>query len=235
MTREELQTLVMNNLDGSGETPSWSRESGVVLYSDLASLRPGRFYLLGINPGGQHGKAICDSLCAEDGANSYMDEDWTEKPGERTRLQTRVCDLIAALGVAPADIPSINLAFARSPELSALSNAGAWFHRCWPVHQALLREVRPAWIVMLGFGQSYYFISRRGRTTQAEQPITAAGKPVAWHRRLDLDIGADQRLEVGVLAVAHPGDRGFNKAGLGGTLGYPAELKAFIASNLRAQ
>lgn len=234
MTREELRQLVTTHLDRPGDSVRWSAQPGAVLYSGLTALRPGRFYMLGMNPGGGGGSAICDTLCAEDGANHNIDEDWGDEPGARTLFQERVGDLIAALGVAPGDLPSTNLAFARSSELDKLENAGTWFHRCWPVHQALLRVVRPAWIVMLGFGDAYYFLSARGHTLQAEQPIKGSGAPVAWTCGLDLDLGEGQRLAVNVLAVAHPSNRGFARAGLGTADRYPDLLKEFIARNLRA-
>lgn len=234
MTRDELRQLVAMHLDRPGDISPWSEQPGAVLYSGLSSLRPGPFYLLGINPGGEGGKAIRDNLCAHDGTNNFADEDWGAGTDERTRFQKRVCDLMDALGIAPADIPSTNLVFARSPKLADLADAGAWLQRCWPVHQAFLRNVRPAWIVMLGFGRAYYFLCDQGRTLQAEQPIKASSIKVAWHRRLNLDLGEGQRLDVRVLAVAHPGSLGFNRAGLGASEGYPDAVKEFIARNVRA-
>ena len=233
MTHDELLQLVTLHLDQSGDPDRWSAHPGAVLYSGLASVRPGRFYMLGINPGGNGGSAIRDALYAEHGANHNTDQDWEEAPGARTRFQRRVGDLIDALGVAPGSLPSSNLAFARSSELDKLGNAGAWFQRCWPVHQALLRKIMPAWIMMLGFGKAYYFLSARGRTLEAERPILCSGVPIAWTRRLDLDLGERDRLGVNILAVAHPSDRGFAGAGLGTADRYPDVLREFIALNIR--
>jgi len=55
MTMAELETLVTGSLDRPGDPEPWSSRSGSVLASDLASIRPGRFYVIGINPGGDEG------------------------------------------------------------------------------------------------------------------------------------------------------------------------------------
>lgn len=247
MDRGEFYSLVTNQLDRGDDR--CSTESGAVLYSDLASVRPGRFYLLGINPGGEDGPRmpkICEALCAPDGTNSYADQCWActsapcahidsatgrLRPEARSKMQKRVCDLIDALGVPPRDVFSTNLAFARSPELSQLRAANEWFRRCWPVHQALMRVVRPAWIVMLGYGDAYEFIRRSGSKIGEQEPIQP-GSRAAWHQRLALDIGECAAYEVRVLAVAHPSVRGFNAAGLGGADRYPDELRAFITAEV---
>ena len=250
MTRDELLRLVTTNLDVRDDAEAWSQRPGAVLYSNMSTIRPGRFYLLGINPGGVGGSSIRETLCAEEGTNHFADQCWQPscsttcehldpitgrlRPEARVPMQERVCDLIEALGAAPAAILSTNLAFARSPKLDKLSNAGEWFRRCWPVHQALLREVRPAWIMMLGYGEAYYFVTERGTAKGDQQPI-GSGSAVAWHRRLSLPLGEGPALETRVLAVAHPGTRGFARAGLGAARRYPDELKDFIAASVRTE
>ena len=84
---------------------------------------------------------------------------------------------------------------------------------------------------MLGYGPAYYFLGARG-TAEPEMPIKE-GSRAAWHRRLSLDIGEETMLDTEVLAVAHPSDRGFRRAGLGAAEHYPDDLKAFIADYVR--
>lgn len=231
MTRDELLQLVTTHLDRA-EDP-WSNHPGAVLYSGLRTIRPGPFYVLGINPGGDEGPSIRDNLCADDGANHYADQRWDEERGSQSVLQERVCDLIDALGTASGDLPSTNLAFAKSTELAKLKGARAWFQRCWPVHQALLQAIRPRWIVMLGFGPAYEFVCARAQTRSHQQPIEAAGIPVAWHRRVQFDLCVGPPLNTGLLAVAHPSNRGFARAGLGSAHRYPDVLREFIAQHVR--
>lgn len=245
MISDELYGLITTHLDRD-DGDSWSKESGAVLYSDLASIRRGDFYLIGINPGGHGGKPIREALCVRPGNNSYADECWEHspfscehldpitgrlRPDARKPMQKRVCNLIETLGVEPRDIPSTNLAFARTSELAKLRANREWFRRCWPVHQALLQVVRPAWIVMLGYGYAYEFLRNRGAKVGEQERISPASR-TAWHQRMALDIGEDTPLETSILAVAHPSSRGFARAGLGGAFCYPDELKAFIADRV---
>jgi hypothetical protein len=156
-------------------------------------------------------------------------------PEERSRLQKRVCDVIAALGVAnPKDLPSTNLVFARTPQNKDLERPADWVRRCWPVHQALLRKVQPHWIISLGFssGSAYEFLAAKDKQAGRQDPIEQDGRPAAWRRRVHLDFGCGER-SVGILGVAHPSDRGFANAGLGGALHYPEALNAFIRKEMR--
>jgi hypothetical protein len=84
MTEDELQRLVTTNLDQDGEP--WSEQPGGVLFSDMASVRPGRFCLMGINPGGpaDEGKPIRDNLCAPCGTNAYADDPWGSQNAKST-------------------------------------------------------------------------------------------------------------------------------------------------------
>lgn len=222
-----------------------------MLWSDLASVRPGRFYLLGINPGGRSGPGmpqIREALCAPDGTNHWADQCWMCRAGEtcrhldpatgrlrpeaRSKTQKRVCDLLDALGAAPPDVLSTNLAFARSAQLRTLDGAAEWFDRCWPVHQALLRAVRPDWIVMLGYNRTFDLLWRRGTAPKKYDAVEAANAPVARHWRMTLDIGGGDTRDVRVLAVRHPSQQGFNRVGLGGADRYPDELRSFIVAEV---
>lgn len=146
-------------------------------------------------------------------------------------MQMRICDLFDALGKPPHDVLSTNLVFARSPTFDVLPNPGDWVRRCWPVHQALLKVVQPDWIIMLGYGRAYDLFCKKGMTI-GEPAAIGAGHPAAWHRRMTLDIGADSPLETDILAVRHPSDFGFFRAGFGNVDRYPDELKAFIAEKV---
>ncbi|MBV8458885.1 MAG: hypothetical protein JO122_19995 [Acetobacteraceae bacterium] len=193
MTHDELLDLVTSNLDRDGE--DWSGKPGAVLYSDLASIRPGRFYLMGMNPGGDPDAPGCPpirhNLYADRGTNHYADQCWDcaapnicphldpatqrVRPEERQQMQRRVCDLIAALGVKAQKLLSTNLVFHRTRQARDLPNWHEWCNRCWRVHRVLVRQVQPDWIISLGFGpRSAYEFLREG----AEQhPIPRNGHP----------------------------------------------------------
>lgn len=58
------------HLDQGDPAKPWSSQPKAVLYSNLASIRRGRFYLLAINPGGEGGPEIQENLHAPDGTNT---------------------------------------------------------------------------------------------------------------------------------------------------------------------
>ncbi len=255
MTKEELGILVRDGLDRADEPKPWSVESGAVLFSDISTIKPGRFYLMGMNPGGDgdhilEGENIINNLCAPDGTNAYADQCWecgaTPLQGEGrlacrgsglpkcalsrglTPVQQRVCDLISSLGVAAEDLLSTNLVFRRSSDYGSLPKRAEWTRRCWDVHKAILKIVRPEWIIMLGFGQAYGDLL--GQSLYEASPnrrIWDENSQYGYFNRVPFDIDGDE-IEIGILAVIHPGNQPFNLARLGGRTTYPDEVKAFI-------
>ena len=134
-------------------------ERGGVLYSAFSTVTPGRFYVLGLNPGGALGSgdtiAHClDGLPQYEG-NAYLDEDW----GSDSRhygcgghpLQRHLLLLMQELGEDLRRVCAANLIFTRSPD-----QYGADYpergHLCWPVHQMILSIVKPEVIIAFGNG-----------------------------------------------------------------------------------
>jgi hypothetical protein len=142
-------------------------ESGVVLYSSPRTLKPGEAYLLGINPGSDPDAlddpdigAHLNGLPATD-KNSYLDAEWDRgRPGQ-DKFQRRVVWLLWGLGLDPREVCSSNLIFKRS---SGQNDSGypETAHRCWPVHQRILRAVQPKLIICLG-NVPFEYICSRGR------------------------------------------------------------------------
>lgn len=236
MNEDELRALVTGALDADKEDAPWSERSGAVLYSDLASVRPGRVYLMGINPGGRNDQepsaAIVHHLAAPPGTNNYADERWDSETGGCTPMQRRVCSLFEMLGADPKDVLSTNLIFARSSQLSTLCGSKAeWKRRCGVVHSELLKIVRPRWIITLGFGEAYS--SARTFITGEVEPqerIMLNGRAVAWFQRRKATL-EDASGPVGILGVAHPSHRGFGRAGLNSDT-YPDAIGQFIAKQV---
>ena len=123
MDEEALRRLVLRSLNRCGDAEVWSDRSGAVLYSGLASVRPGPVYLMGINPGGEEGTpdlkaAIASRLAAPFGTNSYADECWAcptpytcvhcesgrLRATARSVFQKRVCSLFEMMGAQPEDV-----------------------------------------------------------------------------------------------------------------------------------
>lgn len=128
--------------------------SGRFLYSDISTLRPGRFYLLGYNPGGDPGK-ISTSLQDEihnwgiDSVNAYLDEIWRHSPqAGGSPYQRNVQELCKAIGICPRKMCASNLFFVRS--ISALALKVNTVEVFWPIHQAVLDIVKPDCIFAVG-------------------------------------------------------------------------------------
>ena len=171
MTREELATLVQHRLD-----PALAAKPGAVLLSGPATIAPGTFYVMGLNPGGDPQTitaSIIDTLAPADGGSCYTDECWNKhcnhevcehvvngrvRPEARVRHQQNMIALAETLGYpTPATLPSANAIFGRSTRLTTLKqqtgvDAWTWWSECWRVHQALLGIVQPAAIITLGYG-----------------------------------------------------------------------------------
>ena len=130
-----------------------SSKSGEVLYSGVETLRAGRVYLLGHNPGGNPRdrglptvQQSIDDL-PKKRQNSYLDTTWLG----RDTLQVRVIWLLAALGLHPSHVAASNLSFVRTRDAVA-SRMHENAETCWPVHEAILEIVKPR--VILAYGNS---------------------------------------------------------------------------------
>ena len=135
---------------------SIASRSGRVLYSAASTLKPGPIYLLGLNPGGDpatHHDTVSESLeeLPERHLNAYLDESWAGQPVGCSRLQRRVCWLVQQLGLSVRSVCASNLIFIRSGDSSG-SGYPQTAKLCWPVHERILRIVKPK--VILVFGNS---------------------------------------------------------------------------------
>lgn len=131
-------------------------EPGGVLYSSHETLQPGDVYLLGFNPGGSGnrplGESIDSMLSYSD--NAYIDECWANGVGTweagKSPLQERICWLLTSMGLNPREVCAANLIFLQSRNASGINYSLA--KRCWVVHEAILKVVKPK--LILAFGNS---------------------------------------------------------------------------------
>jgi hypothetical protein len=152
-------------------------KSGNVLYSSVDTLRSGRIYLLGLNPGGDSkplawqtvGSTLRElpSQCQ----NQYIDVSWKGRPAGESKLQRRVRALAEMLNVDLRTICASNLIFVRStgahncgyPNLAEL---------CWPVHRRILDIVCPRLVICYGNGAvSPYSFLRSALNARDEIPF----------------------------------------------------------------
>ena len=140
--------------------------SGTILYSSSATLKPGKYYFLGLNPGGADDgtKTIQESLenLTDFSENAYLEENWSSASRQYGKgghpLQQNYQFLFSELREALDSVCASNLIFRRS-----VSEKGARYEelvdRCWRVHEAILEIVRPKAIITFG-RQPFNFIKR---------------------------------------------------------------------------
>jgi len=133
--------------------------SGRFLYSGVSTLKSGKFYLLGYNPGGDPDKhpttlekEISEWFKNEDYSfNAYLDEGWIQGKSKKplktghAPLQKRVKMLLEALDADPREVCASNLFFARS-EGGGGKEKLKYFND-FSVHKALLEIIRPDFIL----------------------------------------------------------------------------------------
>jgi hypothetical protein len=151
--------------------------SGKILYSSVDTLKPGRVYLLGHNPGGSPlTKAsqtirLCLDALPQKVTNDYFDESWKNRPVGTSFLQLRVKWLLQQLGLNPREVAASNLIFPRSVAV-AESQFAKLSEICWPVHERILDIVTPALVIVFGnSGQSPYAFMRRRFNPSSETAV----------------------------------------------------------------
>lgn len=161
---DEFKSLVSKHL----EPAQLMGESGAVLYSRPETLRPGDYYILGLNPGGNEtdGQTIRERLNrpAEKWVNAYTEENWSNNNGNykagEAPLQRRLYWLLKALGNDLNHVCASNLIFMRTPDAASLEDYEGLARACWPVHKELLGIVQPKGILTFGNGDvsPYHFL-----------------------------------------------------------------------------
>jgi hypothetical protein len=144
--------------------------SGTILYSSCETLTRGKFYFLGLNPGGsgENTNTIQMSLekLATSPGNAYLDEEWGSASRKFAKgahpLQQNYRFLFKELlriQEDPIEVCASNLIFRRS-----ISERGAkceeLVDKCWLVHEAILEIVRPNAIITFG-RQPFAFIKKK--------------------------------------------------------------------------
>ena len=153
-------------------------ESGTILYSSCATLTRGKYYFLGLNPGGE-AEGTTSVQISLDGLknqkeNAYLHQSWCGH-GDcsacigRHPLQLNYQALFSALGEDLESVCASNLIFKRS---KGEKDAGGWKMAtdCWPVHMEILKIVQPTAVITFG-KLPFEFIHNalQGNALQVEQ------------------------------------------------------------------
>lgn len=135
--------------------------SGAVLYSGRAAFSGQKdVYLLGLNPGGSpqlqtketiksHVKAALERTRSN--WSEYRDESWAGKPPGRHGMQPRILHFCKRLHIDPGLLPASNVVFVRSGrEQGLLDEKQSLLTACWPLHDAVIRQLGVRVVVALG-------------------------------------------------------------------------------------
>jgi hypothetical protein len=146
---------------------------GKLLYSGVATLAPGKLYVLGWNPGGDpnaesdsSARHLTELAGKSPTWNEYIDGVWhlggrVYAPGAAP-MQRRVRYLLTGIGLPVQTVCASNVVFVRSRASSNLDNSIELARRCWPVHDFILGHVRPKGILSIGGAPVFEFIRSRG-------------------------------------------------------------------------
>jgi hypothetical protein len=171
MTKEEIPEIAKRNL------ADLLNKSGSILYSSHETLKPGNVYLLGFNPGGAGGNQLSNNIenLLNNESNAYLDESWKNLNGTweigEAPLQKRICWLLDTIGFDPREVCASNLIFFQSREAKDINFNLA--QRCWPIHEAIIKIVKPKLIISFGNSEisPYRFLHRMlGGTEVKPQP-----------------------------------------------------------------
>jgi hypothetical protein len=133
-------------------------ESGTILYSSRATLSLGKYYFIGINPGGpaEGTSSIQSSLddLKNETQNAYLHQSWCRHKDcndckGKHPLQQNYQALFNALGEDLESVCASNLIFKRS---RGEKDAGGWNAAliCWPLHMEIIKIVQPRAIIAFG-------------------------------------------------------------------------------------
>ena len=174
---------------------------GTILYSSCETLTKGKFYFLGLNPGGGSERTISQSLDelahGKPTENAYFDQNWSGKRtydiGEHPYQQDFKC-LFAGLTDDPRKVCATNLIFKGSPDAREL-RIQELARLCWSVHKVIIEIVQPEVIVTFGM-DAFKFVAKEFR---GGPPEPHEARPGYWSWKHSI-LAYDKKL----IGVRHP-------------------------------
>ena len=147
------------------------RKSGNIIYSGYETLSPGKYYFLGMNPGGhiddrnpEEDQIINKLIKKKDypEENEYFDGIWGNErlPGVHHH-QLNIQSFFECLEIDLRTVLSTNLCFQRSPGKSkypgGTKQMDADIEKFWPIHEYMLSVVQPKVIICNGADARDFF------------------------------------------------------------------------------
>jgi len=213
------------------ESSDLLNRSGSVLYSGDETIKKGDWYFLGSNPGGHEDEKgadkIEDQLLKENkpkSFNEYYEGEWTN-----SLHQENIKNFFNDLNLDLKKILSTNLCFVRSPmeskykslsrEKTSRQQRNEDNQKCWTIHEYLLSEVNPRFIICNGTTARDFIVDRekygryglkfknKMRVNHFEEGVITSGGLKCTFSRGDLLLKEKNiHLEdIGVFSVPHMG------------------------------
>lgn len=184
-------------------------DSGTILYSSCETLKPGKYYFLGLNPGGSELdkknsiRKSLDNLSSQT-QNAYLKgpkdgiADWGRYASGDAPLQLRYQHLFTELGEKLDSVCASNLIFRRSVDENAAGGKNM-ANRCWQVHEAILKIVQPKAIIVFG-KLPFFFINDQLSGTDLTESHTKHG---SWKLRRSILKGSILKTEAQLIGLPH--------------------------------
>lgn len=191
--------------------PDLHNKSGAVFNTGEAAFsRPAEaVYLLGINPGGDPDTHQHETVSSHTQAVlrkrqqphwcAYRDESWNGRRPGTSGMQPRIQHMFERLGIPIDQVPMSNLIFERTREQADLADReDALAQACWPMHDAVLRELQIRVILCLGGKCGEWVRTKLGATKPAGTFVESypgrSWRSKAWLNNAGLH----------VIALSHP-------------------------------
>jgi hypothetical protein len=182
--------------------------SGSVFYTGRAAFsQPSPLYILGLNPGGSPTRQA-DETIERDLADwqslpalwtAYADESWEGRPPGTCGMQPRILHMLAQLRLDVRLVPASNVVFVRSATEADLSEEkGRLLSLCWPVHEAVIRELGIKTLLCLGTTAGRWVREAIGANRQVDEYREANAR--GWRSFAHVSTSGQR-----VVTVTHPG------------------------------
>ena len=153
-------------------------KSGAILYSSYHTLKSGKLYILGSNPGGDPKEQRENTIRRDLEDIKKLDENYSEylekwgkyEPGQAP-LQKSIRYIVENIfGLDVRKVCASNLIFLRSKRENDIDNWRQKANEYWPIHKFIITEiVKPQVIISFGTGKTFDFAQKKMKFSLREK------------------------------------------------------------------
>ena len=183
--------------------------SGSIIYSGDSTLREGKIYFLGQNPGKNadmyESDSIINQLMFSGEFNEYLEGEWSGHSGKRH--QYNIVEMFKDLEIDIKKTFSTNLSFIRSGDTETYQrNLNEDYNIFWPIHEYFLSIVRPRIILSNGSQAKNFIYKKMVNKTDFEEFVFEEkyrGRRMKCYSTNGLIKVCNEFLEVKLLSIFH--------------------------------